>query len=94
MNKVQAEKKFYALNAVFRVDVNDVKPFQNPTERLPADHFLDPQSMPRLLKTTNRWLNQFLCLLRLFQQLTTGSCWLRAYQLDYIIDNYVEPVVI
>ena len=50
MNKAQTEKKFYALNAVFRVDVNDVNPFQNPTGRLPAFHFLDPQSMPRLLK--------------------------------------------
>ena len=72
MNKAQAENKFYALNAVFRVDVNDVKPFQNPTGRLPADRFLDPQSMPGLLKTTNRWLNQILLLLRLFQQFTTG----------------------
>ena len=41
MNKAQEENKFYAFHAVFRVDV---KPFQNPTERLPADHFLDPQS--------------------------------------------------
>ena len=48
MNKAQAEKKVYAFHAVFRVDVNDVKPFQNPTETLPFDHFLDPQSMPRL----------------------------------------------
>ena len=38
--------------AVFRVDVNNFKPFQNPTETLPFDHFLDPQSMPRLFKTT------------------------------------------
>ena len=28
MNKSQAEKKVYAFHAVFRVDVNDVKPFQ------------------------------------------------------------------
>ena len=48
MNKIQAEKKVYAFLAVFRVDVNDVKPFQNPTETSPFDHFLDPQSMPRL----------------------------------------------
>ena len=33
MNKPQADKKCYAFNAVFRVDVNDIKPFQNPTER-------------------------------------------------------------
>ena len=60
MNKAQAKKKFYVFPAVFRVDVNDIKPFQNPTGRLPADHFLDLQSMPRLLQTTNRWLNQIL----------------------------------
>ena len=54
MNKSQAEKKVYAFQAVFRVDVNDVKPFQNPTETSPFDHFLDPQSIPRLFKTINR----------------------------------------
>ena len=32
MNKSQAGKKVYEFHAVFRVDVNDVKPFQNPTE--------------------------------------------------------------
>ena len=53
MNKAQAEKKFYAFHIVYRVDVNDVKPFQNLTGRLPADQFLDPQSMPRLFKTRN-----------------------------------------
>ena len=57
MDKAQAEKIFYAFHAVFRVDV---KPFQNPSVRLSADHFLDPQSMPRLLETINRWLNQVL----------------------------------
>ena len=31
MNKSQAEKKVCVFHAVFRVDVNDVKPFQNPT---------------------------------------------------------------
>ena len=72
MNKSQAEKKAYAFDAVFRVDVNDVKPFQNPTETSPFDHFLDPQSMPRLFKTINRWLTQTLLLLTLFQQSTTG----------------------
>ena len=49
MNNSQAEKKVYAFYAVFRIDVNDVKPFQNPTESSPFDHFLDPQSLPRLL---------------------------------------------
>ena len=51
MNKSQAEKKVYVFHAVFRVDVNDDKPFQNPTEASPFDHFLGPQSMPRLFKT-------------------------------------------
>ena len=60
MNKFQAEEKVYAFHAVFRVDVNDVKSFQNPTETSPFDHFLDPQSMPRLFKTINRWLIQTL----------------------------------
>ena len=50
MNKSQAEKKVYAFHAVFRVDVNDVKPFQNPTETSTFDHILDLQFMPRLLK--------------------------------------------
>ena len=72
MNKSQAEMKVYAFYAVFRVDVSDVKPFQNPTETSPFDHFLDPQSMPRLFKTKNRWLFQTLLLLTLFQQFTTG----------------------
>ena len=72
MNKAQAEKKVYAFHAVFRIDVNDVKPFQNPTETLPFDNFLDPQSMPRLFVTINRWLIQTLHLLTLFQQFTTG----------------------
>ena len=69
MNKSQAEKKFYAFHAVFKVDV---KPFQNPTETSPFDHFLDPQSMPRLFKTISRWLIQTLLLLTLFQQFSTG----------------------
>ena len=53
MNKYQAETKVYAFYAVFRVDVNDVKPFQNPTETWKFDQFFDPQSMPRLFKTIN-----------------------------------------
>ena len=60
MNKSQAEKNVYAFHAVFKVDVNDVTPFQDPTETLPFDHFLDQQSMPRLFKTINRWLIQTL----------------------------------
>ena len=94
MNKSQAEKKVYAFYAVFIIGVNDVKPFQNPTESSPFDHFLDPQSLPRLFKTINRWLIQTLLLLTLFQWFTTGSGWLRAYQNDCVIDNYVKPAVI
>ena len=50
MNKSQAEKKVYAFRAVFKVDVNDVKLFQNPTETSPFDHFPDLQYMPREFK--------------------------------------------
>ena len=73
MNKSQAENEVYAFHAAFRIDVNDVKPFQNPTKTSPFDYFLDPQSMPRLFKTINRWLIQTLLLSSLFQQFTTGS---------------------
>ena len=47
MNKTQTEKKFDASNAIFRVDVNDVKPFLNPAGRLQVDRFRYPQSMPK-----------------------------------------------
>ena len=90
MNKSQAEKKVYAFHAVFRVDVNDVKPFQNPT----FDHFLDPQSMQRLFKTINLWLIQILLLLTLFQQLSMGVRLVTHIKNDYVIDNYVEHAVI
>ena len=73
MSKSQAEKTVYAFHAVFRVDVNDFKPFQNPTETSQFDNFLDPQSIPRLVKTINRWLIHTLLLLTLFQQFTTGG---------------------
>ena len=73
MNKSQAEKKVYAFHAVFRVDVNDIKPFQNPTEKWPFDYFLDPQSMARLFKTINQWLIQTLLLLTLFRWFTRGG---------------------
>ena len=94
MNKSQAEKKVYAFHAVFRVDVDDVKPFQNPTETSPFDHFLDPQSMPRVFKTVNRWLIQTLLLLTLFLQFTTGFRLVTVYKNDYVIDNSAEPAVI
>ena len=73
MNKSRAEKKVYVFHAVLRVDVNDVKPFQNPTEMSPFDNFLDLQSMPRLFKTINRWLIKTFLLLTPFQQFTTGD---------------------
>ena len=41
MNKSQSEKKVYVFHTVFRVDINDVKPFQNPTETSSFDHLLD-----------------------------------------------------
>ena len=69
MNKSQAEKKVYAFHAVFRVDVNDERPFQILTETSPFDHFFDPQSMPILFKIINRWSIQTLLLLTLFQQI-------------------------
>ena len=94
MNKSQTENKVYAFHAVFRVDVNDVKPFQNPTETSPFDHFFDPQSMTRVFKTINRWLIPFLLLLPCFSILLRGSGCLRAYQNDNVIDNYVESAVI
>ena len=53
MKKSKAEKKVYAFNEVFRFDVNDVKPFQNPTESSPFDHTIHPQFMPILFKTIN-----------------------------------------
>ena len=73
MSKSQAEKKICAFHAVFRVDVNDIKTFQTPAETSPFDNFFDPQSMPRLFKTINRWLIQTLLLLTLFQQFATGG---------------------
>ena len=73
MTKSKAEKQNYAFNAVFRVDVNDVKPFQNPTETSPFDNFFDPQSMPRLFKTINRCLIQTLRLLTCFSSLLRGQ---------------------
>ena len=81
-------------NAVLRVDVNDVKPFQNPTKRRYLVISLIRNPCQDFLKQYNRWLIQTFLLLTLFQQFTTGSGWLRAYQNDYVIDNYVKPAVI
>ena len=73
MNKSQAEKKVYVFHAVLRVDVYDVKPFQNPTETSPFNHFHDPQSMPRRFRTINRWLIQTFLLLTPFSSLLRGG---------------------
>ena len=70
--KALPEKKNYAFNVVFRVDVNDVKPFQNHAGWLPADHFHDPQFLPRLFKTKKRFSIQILLFFTMFQQFTTG----------------------
>ena len=94
MNKSQAEKKVYAFYAVFRIDVNDVKPFQSPTESSPFDHFLDPQSLPRLFETINRWLIQTLLFLPSFSSLLRGVRLVTHIPNDNVIDNYVEPAVI
>ena len=72
LNKTQLEKKLYAFNAIFRVDVNDVKSFQKITGRLPADHFHDPQSMPRIFKTKRMVVDSNFAFLTMFQQFTLG----------------------
>ena len=80
MNKFQAEKKVCAFHAVFRVDVNDVKPFQNPTETSPFDHFLDPQSMSRLFKNNKPMFDSNFALIDPVSAVYYGgSGWLRAY---------------
>ena len=95
MNKPQAEKKVYAFYAVFRVDVYDVKPFQNPTETSPFDHFLDLQSMPRLFLNNKPMVDSNFAFIDPVSAVCYGgSGWSRAYQNDYVIDNYVEPAVI
>ena len=95
MNKSQAEKKVYTFHAVFRVDVNDVKPFHNPTETSPFDHFLDLQSMPKLFKKNKpRIDSNFAYIAPVSAVYYRGSGWLRAYQNDYVTDNYVKPAEI
>ena len=73
MNKSQAEKKVYVFYAVFRVDVNDVKPVQNPTETSPFIISFIRNLCQDFLKQENRWWIQTLLLLTLFQQFTTGG---------------------
>ena len=46
LNKPQAELNFATFSAIFGIDVNDVKCFNG---TLLADHFLDPQSILRVL---------------------------------------------
>ena len=95
MNKSLAEKKVYAFHAVFKVDVHDVKPFQNPTKTSTFDHFLGPQSMPRLFKTIKPMVDSnFAFIDPVSAVYYGGSGWLRAYQNDYVIDNNVASAVI
>ena len=95
MNKSQTEKKVYAFHAVFRVDVNDVKPFQNSTETSPFDHFLDPQAMPRLFKTKKLMVDSnFAFIDPVSAVYYWGVRLVTRIPNDYVIDNYVEPAVI
>ena len=87
MNNSQADKKVYAFHAVFRVGVNDVKPFKNPTETSPFDHVLDPQSMPRLETNKPMVDSNFAFIGPVSAVNNGGSGWLRAYQNDYVIDS-------
>ena len=89
-NKAQSEKEFYAFYAIFRVDV---KPFQKITGRLPADHFHDPQSLPRIFKTKETVVDSKFAFLTIFHSLLWRlGC--GAYQHDYVMGNYIELVVI
>ena len=72
MYKSQAEKKFYAFHAVFRVDVNDDKQFQKPQKRRHLIISLIRNLCLDFYKTINLCLIQTLLLLILFQQFTTG----------------------
>ena len=95
MNKSQAEKNVYAFYTVFRIDVNDVKRFQNPTLSSPFDHFHDPQSLPKLFKNNKPMVDSnFAFIDPVSVVYYGGSGWLRAYHNDYVIDNYVKPAVI
>ena len=75
LNKAQSEKKFFAFNAVFRVDVNDVKPFQKITGTLPADYFHDPQSMSRIFKTKKKVVDSNFAFLPCFNSLLQRLGW-------------------
>ena len=95
MKKSQVGKKRNAFHAVFRVDVNDVKPFQNPTETSPFDYFLDPLSMPRLFLNNKPMVDSNFDFIDTVSAVNYGGLgWLRAYQNNYVIDTYVEPAVI
>ena len=57
---------------------------------LPADHFSDPQSMPRVSVLDRT----FLLILTMFQQFTTGVGGGRsAHTNRHEIDNYAEPAI-
>ena len=57
LNKFQAEKNFATINTI-RYSVLTLMTFNvsNHNGTLLADHFLDPQSIPRVLYSTNQFL--------------------------------------
>ena len=56
-----------------------------------ADHFLDPQSIPRVLYSTNQFLIDITDVLTIYYQVLG---WLHAYQKAYVIDISAKPSVI
>ena len=76
-----------------------------PTETSPFDHFHDSQSMPRLFKNNKPMVDSNFAFIDPVSAVYyggggggggggVGSDWLRAYQNDFVIDNYFEPAVI
>ena len=59
-------------NTVFRVDVNEVKPFQKITGRSPADYFNDRQSMPGIFKTKKTVVDSNFAILPCFNSSLRG----------------------
>ena len=57
LNRTQGEKNFATLNAIFGIDVNDIKCL-NHNGTLLADHYLDPQSIPRVMYSKDQFLIQ------------------------------------
>ena len=91
MNKAQSGKKFYAYNAVFRVDVNDVKTLQKITGRLPQLIITMIRNLCQEFSKQKRRLSiQIWLFLPGFNSLLRGLDKLRAYQHDYVIGNYLN----